>query len=250
MCPVGCNTCVDMREGKVKRVRSRNHHEIDEGWFCDKGRFALHAPARGRPHRRSDPARCRRRGFEPVSWDAALDEAERLLRAAHGRVVVALSGSETVEQAYALAKLVRQGPGSHEAMLPEEVTSALDAYRLPLVRDRATRRSSPCSATCRSPRARRSSTSGCARRAATARRSSTIADDVAERRDASCSIWSGPGGRGGATRRAARREARPRRPGRLRRLLRARDPERPRRRRRLGRRAPTTRAATWTRSAC
>ena len=51
---------------------------------------------------------------------------------AHGRVVVALSGSETIEQAYALAKLVRQGTGSHEAMLPEDVTSALDAYRLPL----------------------------------------------------------------------------------------------------------------------
>jgi NADH-quinone oxidoreductase subunit G len=35
MCPVGCNTWVDMREGKAKRVRSRNHHEIDEGWLCD-----------------------------------------------------------------------------------------------------------------------------------------------------------------------------------------------------------------------
>ena len=131
MCPVGCNTWVDMREGKAKRVRSRNHHEIDEGWLCDKGRF-------GFTHLRStdrivDPIqRIRRRGFEPVSWDAALDEAERLLRAAEGRVVVALSGSETIEQAYALAKLVRQGTGSHEAMLPEEVTSALDAYRLPL----------------------------------------------------------------------------------------------------------------------
>ena len=53
-------------------------------------------------------------------------------RSADGRVVVALSGSETIEQAYALAKLVRQGTGSHEAMLPEEITSALDAYRLPL----------------------------------------------------------------------------------------------------------------------
>ena len=56
----------------------------------------------------------------------------RLLRAAHGRVVVALSGSETVEQAYALAKLVRHGTDSHDAVLPEEVSGALDAYRLPL----------------------------------------------------------------------------------------------------------------------
>jgi NADH-quinone oxidoreductase subunit G len=131
MCPVGCNTTVDMREGKAKRVRARNHHEIDEGWLCDKGRFAF-------THLRStdrivDPIkRVRRRGFEPVSWDDAVDTAEELMRAAHGRVVVALSGSETIEQAYALAKLVRQGLDSHDAVLPEEVSSALDAYRLPL----------------------------------------------------------------------------------------------------------------------
>jgi len=80
-----------------------------------------------------DPIRRERRhGFEPVSWDDALDTAEALLRKAHGRVVVALSGSETVEQAYALAKLVRTGTDSHNAVLPEEVSGALDAYRLPL----------------------------------------------------------------------------------------------------------------------
>ena len=131
MCPVGCNEWVDVREGKAMRIRSRNHPEIDGGWLCDKGRFAF-------THLRSsdrvvDPIRrVRRRGFEPVTWNDALDHAEQLLRNAQGRVVVALSGSETVEHAYALAKLVRTGTGSHTAMLPEEVTGALDAYRAPL----------------------------------------------------------------------------------------------------------------------
>jgi NADH-quinone oxidoreductase subunit G len=131
MCPVGCNTWVDMREGKAMRVRSRNHFEIDEGWLCDKGRFGFtHLRS---PDRVVDPIkRVRRRGFEPVSWSDAIDDAERLLRAAEGRVVVALSGSETIEQAYALAKLVRQGTNSHEAILPEEISSALDAYRAPI----------------------------------------------------------------------------------------------------------------------
>ena len=131
MCPVGCNVNATVREGKVKRILSRNHPEIDEGWICDKGRFGFtHLRAADRV---VDPIkRVRRRGFEPVSWDEAIDEAERLLRAAHGRVVVALSGSETVEQAYALGRLVREGLGSHTAMLAEEVTDALDAYRLPL----------------------------------------------------------------------------------------------------------------------
>src|SRR5207247_5371784 len=81
----------------------------------------------------TDPLRrVRRRGFEELSWDEAIDEAERLLRAAEGRIVTALSGSETVEQAYALGKLMRQGLGAHSALLPEETSSALDAFRLPL----------------------------------------------------------------------------------------------------------------------
>jgi predicted molibdopterin-dependent oxidoreductase YjgC len=76
--------------------------------------------------------RVRRRGFEEVSWERAIDEAERLLREADGRIVTALSGSETVEQAYALAKLLRQGLDAHTAMLPEEVSDALDGFRMPL----------------------------------------------------------------------------------------------------------------------
>jgi NADH-quinone oxidoreductase subunit G len=131
LCPVGCNVNATTREGKVKRIISRNHYEVDQGWLCDKGRFAyqhLHAPDRLR-----DPLlRVRRHGLEEVSWEQALDEAERLLREGGDRIVTVLSGSETVEQAYALAKLLRQGLGSHTAVLPEEVSDALDAFRLPL----------------------------------------------------------------------------------------------------------------------
>jgi NADH-quinone oxidoreductase subunit G len=131
MCPVGCNVNATTREGKVKRILSRNHHEVDQGWLCDKGRFAYtHLRAEDRL---VDPVlRVRRRGFEEISWDRALDEAERLLREADGRIVTALSGSETVEQAYGLAKLLRRGLGAHVAVLPEEVCDALDALRVPL----------------------------------------------------------------------------------------------------------------------
>src|SRR5512132_2198382 len=131
LCPVGCNVDVTTREGKVKRILSRNHPEVDQGWLCDKGRFAYqHLEAEDRLR---DPLlRVRRRGFEEVSWERALDEAEQLLRGAEGRIVTALSGSETVEQAYALAKLLRRGLSSHTAVLPEAVSDALDGFRLPL----------------------------------------------------------------------------------------------------------------------
>ncbi|MFL5918579.1 MAG: molybdopterin-dependent oxidoreductase [Gaiellaceae bacterium] len=131
LCPVGCNVNATTREGKVKRILSRNHPEVDLGWLCDKGRFAYqHVRADDRLH---DPLlRVRRRGFEEVPWERALDEAEQLLRAADRRIVTALSGSETIEQAYALGKLLRRGLSSHTAVLPEEVSDALDAFRLPL----------------------------------------------------------------------------------------------------------------------
>jgi NADH-quinone oxidoreductase subunit G len=131
LCPVGCNIQATTREGKVKRILSRNHPEVDEGWLCDKGRFAYsHLYARDRirdPLRRTGPRR-----LVELPWEDALDEAEQLLRGAQGRIVTALSGSETVEQAYALGRLLREGLGAHSAVLPEETSDALDAFRLPL----------------------------------------------------------------------------------------------------------------------
>jgi NADH-quinone oxidoreductase subunit G len=129
LCPVGCNITATTREGKVKRILSRNHPEIDEGWLCDKGRFGFtHLYAVDRV---SDPLRkVGKRRFEEIAWDDALDQAETLLRS--GPALLALSGSETVEQAEALSRLVRQGLGSNAVVLPEQTSPALDAFRAPL----------------------------------------------------------------------------------------------------------------------
>jgi NADH dehydrogenase/NADH:ubiquinone oxidoreductase subunit G len=119
LCPVGCNISATTREGKVKRIQSRNHPQIDEGWLCDKGRFAYeHLHARDRitsPLAKAGPRR-----FDAISWDDAIDRAEALLRTGGATTVTALSGGESVEEAYALAKLLRQGLGAHNAVLPEE----------------------------------------------------------------------------------------------------------------------------------
>jgi NADH dehydrogenase/NADH:ubiquinone oxidoreductase subunit G len=119
LCPVGCNISATTREGKVKRVMSRNHPEVDEGWLCDKGRFAFaHLNATDRitaPLRKAGPRR-----FEALDWDGALDRAEELLRGGGASTVTALSGGESIEEAYGLAKLMRRGLGAHNAVLPEE----------------------------------------------------------------------------------------------------------------------------------
>ena len=129
-CPVGCNTSATIREGRVKRILSRNHPQIDRGWLCDKGRFAY-------PHLRAEdrittPLRRGPKGLVEISWDEALDTAETLLREAEGSVVTAFSGNETTEIAYSLGKLLRRGLGAHSAVLPEATSDSLEAFRLPL----------------------------------------------------------------------------------------------------------------------
>jgi NADH-quinone oxidoreductase subunit G len=129
-CAAGCNVSATIREGKVKRILSRNHPEIDRGWLCDKGRFTY-------PHLRSEdritsPLVRGRKGLEEVSWDEALDRVEVLLREASGSIVSAFSGSETMELAFALGRLLRGGLDAHTAVLPEATSDALDAFRLPL----------------------------------------------------------------------------------------------------------------------
>ena len=130
LCPVGCNIWATTREGKVARILSRNHPEIHEGWLCDKGRFAFdHLRA---PDRIREPlVRVRRRGFDPVSHDQAVETAERGLREPGGPVVVAFAGSETVEQASALAR-VATATGGGTALLPDDLDPAMDAFRAPL----------------------------------------------------------------------------------------------------------------------
>jgi NADH-quinone oxidoreductase subunit G len=131
MCPSGCNVWATTREGKVARILSRNHPEVHEGWTCDKGRFTYdHLRA---PDRITAPlVRVRRRGFEESSYEAAVGAAEAGLREAGSSVVVAFSGGETVEQARALTRIVREACGSDMALLPEEWDPGLEAFRAPL----------------------------------------------------------------------------------------------------------------------
>jgi NADH-quinone oxidoreductase subunit G len=129
-CPVGCNVSATIREGKVRRILSRNHPEVDRGWLCDKGRFTYpHLRARDRI---TTPLRRGPKGLQEASWDEALDSAEEMLREAGVAIVTAFSGTETTEIAYALGRLLRRGLGAHSAVLPEATSDALAAFRLPL----------------------------------------------------------------------------------------------------------------------
>ena len=39
-CPSQCNVELTVRDDRVMRVLARDHEDVDDGWLCDKGRFA------------------------------------------------------------------------------------------------------------------------------------------------------------------------------------------------------------------
>src|SRR5919199_388224 len=43
LCPSQCNVSFTVRDERVLRVNARDHQEVDDGWLCDKGRFAYQA---------------------------------------------------------------------------------------------------------------------------------------------------------------------------------------------------------------
>src|SRR5947208_11375975 len=114
LCPVGCNIWATTREGKVARILSRNHPEVDEGWLCDKGRYSLghlHSPERVTQNLIRGG-----RGLEAVSTTDVLDHVADRLRASverfgAGSVAVLASGEQTNEEAHAWARLLAEALG-------------------------------------------------------------------------------------------------------------------------------------------
>jgi NADH-quinone oxidoreductase subunit G len=100
-----------VRDERVMRVMARDHAEVDDGWLCDKGRFAyqhVHAD-----ERIVTPLVREGTDLMPASWEKALAAAAGALKRA-GRRAAALAGGETSnEEAFLLQSMLRDGLGSH-----------------------------------------------------------------------------------------------------------------------------------------
>ncbi len=134
LCPAQCNVEFTVRDERVLRAESRHNPEVDDGWLCDKGRFAyqsVHVDQRvTHPLVRVDGE------LVPVSWDRALDEAAAALGAA-GSDSAAIAGGETTnEEGWLLQELMRGGLGSSNVdsrtggILARELHAALHAPAL------------------------------------------------------------------------------------------------------------------------
>jgi NADH-quinone oxidoreductase subunit G len=112
MCPSQCNVSFTVRDERVLRVSARDHADVDDGWLCDKGRFAyqsVHVDERVTQPLIRDGGTLRE-----VSWERALDEATSALRRARGRVGAIVGGESTNEEGFLLGRLMREGLDSFD----------------------------------------------------------------------------------------------------------------------------------------
>jgi NADH-quinone oxidoreductase subunit G len=111
LCPSQCNVKFTTRDDTtIMRVLARDHHEVDDGWLCDKGRFgyqAIHSPERiTEPHVRDGGM------LRPVSWERALSEAASALKRGGAKTAAIVGGEATNEEGFLVQHLVRQVLGS------------------------------------------------------------------------------------------------------------------------------------------
>jgi NADH-quinone oxidoreductase subunit G len=129
LCPAQCNVTFTVRDERVLRVLARDHPGVDDGWLCDKGRFAyqaVHVDERvTRPMVRDGGE------LREVSWERALDEAAAGLRRAGAATAALVGGEASNEEGLLLGRLLREGLGSGDLdsrlgrPLPRELHAAL-----------------------------------------------------------------------------------------------------------------------------
>ena len=106
ICPSQCNVSFTVRDEKVKRVLSRDNHEVDDGWLCDRGRYGFEMF--DAPERIDGP---RLKGGAEAGWEQAIAAAAEGLQRAGGKVA-AIVGDASNEEGFLLQRLVRDALGS------------------------------------------------------------------------------------------------------------------------------------------
>jgi NADH-quinone oxidoreductase subunit G len=105
LCPSQCNVSFTIRDEKVKRVVTRDNHDVDDGWLCDRGRYGFEmfdAPERVRGPRL--------KGGE-ADWEQAMERVATGLAAAGGKVA-AIVGDASNEEGFLVQRIVREALGS------------------------------------------------------------------------------------------------------------------------------------------
>ena len=138
LCPSQCNVEFTVRDEKVVRVRSRDatgaatgggpggNPDVDDGWLCDKGRFAYQAIHVD--ERITQPLVRDGGSLRPVSWDRAFDAAVGLARH-RGAIGALVGGQATNEEGFLIARLMRDALDSSDVDSREGERLSPDLFR-------------------------------------------------------------------------------------------------------------------------
>jgi NADH-quinone oxidoreductase subunit G len=121
LCPSQCNVQFTVRDERVERVLTRDNHDVDDGWLCDKGRFGFQmitSPDRpARPQIRDGGV------LRDASWAEAMARVAEGLAGVRGKVAAIVGGASTNEEGYLVARIARG------ALDSPHVDSAIGAVR-------------------------------------------------------------------------------------------------------------------------
>ncbi|HWH44751.1 MAG TPA: NADH-quinone oxidoreductase subunit NuoG, partial [Thermoleophilaceae bacterium] len=137
MCPSQCNVELTIRDdARVLRVLARDNPDVDDGWLCDRGRFAyqsFHSE-----ERITRPLVNEGGTLREVSWEKALSTAAGILSRAGERAAALAGGTATNEEGLLLQRILRDALGSQHVdsrpsgTLPPDTWRALSAPELSL----------------------------------------------------------------------------------------------------------------------
>jgi NADH-quinone oxidoreductase subunit G len=107
LCPAQCNVEFTVRDEKVMRVLARDpgNPGVDDGWLCDKGRFAYQAMHVD--ERITAPLVRDGGSLREVSWEHAFEVAAGLAKHP-GRVGALVDGQATNEEGFLIGRLMRE----------------------------------------------------------------------------------------------------------------------------------------------
>jgi NADH-quinone oxidoreductase subunit G len=123
LCPSQCNVGYTVRDERVLRVNARDNAEVDDGWLCDKGRFAFQmfnsTERITRPMVRAGDG-----SLSPISWDEAVKRVADVFRNAGARAAALVGGGTSNEEGWLVQRILRAGGSSNVDCSPNPVDPA------------------------------------------------------------------------------------------------------------------------------
>jgi NADH-quinone oxidoreductase subunit G len=124
LCPAQCNVKFTVRDERVLRVLARDNPRVDDGWLCDKGRFAFQMF--NSEDRITQPmVRGGDGSLTPISWDDAIAKIAARVKGSGAKVAALVGGGTSNEEGWLAQRIVRSSGGSSVASSASPVDAGL-----------------------------------------------------------------------------------------------------------------------------